>query len=305
MHEITLLQGLSLAALVFVLGIDFWLEALFLFRPIIVCTLTGAILGDIQTGLITGGLTELAFAGLTPAGGVQPPNPIMAGLMTTVIAWSTGVDAKTAIGLGLPFSLLMQYVILFFYSAFSLFMTKADKCAKEADTAAFSRLNWTTMLIVASAYAVIAFLCTYLAQGAMQALVKAMPAWLTHGFEVAGGILPAVGFGLLLRVMFKAQYIPYLIAGFLFVCYIQVSNLLPVAVLGAGFAVYEFSMRNPGSKRNRSPLPVKMKKRTTAMGSEISKKISPVWAFVRRCCKRALTTKGCRRAVLPGRCCRS
>lgn len=141
----------------------------------------------------------MAFAGLTPAGGVQPPNPIMAGLMTTVIAWSTGVDAKTAIGLGLPFSLLMQYVILFFYSAFSLFMTKADKCAKEADTAAFSRLNWTTMLIVASAYAVIAFLCTYLAQGAMQALVKAMPAWLTHGFEVAGGILPAVGFGLLLR----------------------------------------------------------------------------------------------------------
>ena len=74
----------------------------------------------------------------------------------------------------------------------------------------------------------------------MQALVKAMPGWLTHGFEVAGGILPAVGFGLLLRVMFKAQYIPYLIAGFLFVCYIQVSNLLPVAVLGAGFAVYEF-----------------------------------------------------------------
>lgn len=94
MHEITLLQGLSLAALVFVLGIDFWLEALFLFRPIIVCTLTGAILGDIQTGLITGGLTELAFAGLTPAGGVQPPNPIMAGLMTTVIAWSRALMPK-------------------------------------------------------------------------------------------------------------------------------------------------------------------------------------------------------------------
>ena len=83
------------------------------------------------------------------------------------------------------------------------------------------------MLIVTSAYAVIAFLCTYLAQGAMQALVKAMPAWLTHGFEVAGGILPAVGFGLLLRVMFKAQYIPYLIAGFP-VCF-ATSGQQPVA----------------------------------------------------------------------------
>ncbi len=96
MHEITLLQGLSPAALVFFLGLIL-AGSLILFRPIIVCTLTGAILGDIQTGLITGGLTELAFAGLTPAGGVQPPNPIMAGLMTTVIAWSTGVDAKTAL----------------------------------------------------------------------------------------------------------------------------------------------------------------------------------------------------------------
>lgn len=257
MHEITLLQGLSLAALVFFLGIDFWLEALFLFRPIIVCTLTGAILGDIQTGLITGGLTELAFAGLTPAGGVQPPNPIMAGLMTTVIAWSTGVDAKTAIGLGLPFSLLMQYVILFFYSAFSLFMTKADKCAKEADTAAFSRLNWATMLIVASAYAVIAFLCTYLAQGAMQALVKAMPAWLTHGFEVAGGILPAVGFGLLLRVMFKAQYIPYPDRRFP-VCLLHPGQQpVAVAVLGAGFAVYEFF--NAKSRQQAQPQPVASK----------------------------------------------
>ena len=79
----------------------------------------------------------------------------------------------------------------------------------------------------------------------------------TYGFEVAGGILPAVGFGLLLRVMFKAQYIPYLIAGFLFVCYIQVSNLLPVAVLGAGFAVYEFF--NAKSRQQAQPQPVASK----------------------------------------------
>ena len=37
------------------------------------------------------------------------------------------------------------------------------------------------------------------------------------------------------------------------------------------------------------------------MGSEISKKDNqPVWAFVRRCCKRALTTKGCKRRFYLG-----
>lgn len=204
MYEIILFQGLFLAALVFVLGIDFWLEVLFLFRSIIVCILIGVIFGDIQIGLIIGGLIELVFVGLIFVGGVQSFNSIMAGLMIIVIVWFTGVDVKIVIGFGLSFSLLMQYVILFFYFVFLLFMIKVDKCAKEADTVAFFRFNWITMFIVVLAYAVIVFFCIYLVQGAMQALVKAMFVWLIYGFEVVGGILFVVGFGLLLRVMFKA-----------------------------------------------------------------------------------------------------
>ena len=38
--------------------------------------------------------------------------------MTTVIAYTTGKDAATAIGLALPFSFLMQYVILFIIQHF-------------------------------------------------------------------------------------------------------------------------------------------------------------------------------------------
>ncbi|MEG6567003.1 PTS galactosamine transporter subunit IIC [Thermoanaerobacterium saccharolyticum] len=240
MHSITLVQGLLLAILAVIVGIDFWLEALFLFRPIIVGTLTGLILGDLQTGLIAGGLTELAFAGLTPAGGTQPPNPILAGIMTTVIAYTTGTDPKTAIGLALPFSFLMQYIILFYYSSFSFFMPKADKYAEEANTSGLIRLNILTTAIVAISYGVIVFLSVYVAQDLMKILVKSMPVWLGHGFEIAGGILPAVGFGMLLKVMMKGQYVPYFIIGFFIASFIPFSNLLPVAVIGAALAIYEY-----------------------------------------------------------------
>ncbi|HET6785172.1 MAG TPA: PTS sugar transporter subunit IIC, partial [Erysipelotrichaceae bacterium] len=123
--QITLVQGILLALACIVIGVDYWLEAFFIFRPIIVATITGLILGDLKLGLIAGGLTELAFAGLTPAGGTQPPNPILAGVMTVVIAYTTNTSPALAIGLALPFSILMQYVILFFYSSFSMFMAKA------------------------------------------------------------------------------------------------------------------------------------------------------------------------------------
>ncbi len=240
MHSITLIQGILLSVMAVIVGFDFWLEGLYIFRPIIVCTLTGIILGDVTTGLIAGGLTELAFAGLTPVGGTQPPNPILAGIMTTVIAYTTGADVKATIGLALPFSFLMQYVILFYYSAFSVFMNKADKYAEEGDTKAFTKLNLMTTLIVGLTYGVIVFLCTYVAQEPMRVLVDNMPAWLKHGFEIAGGILPAVGFGLLLRVMLKIEYVPFLIIGFLVASFVQFSNLLPVALIGAALALYGY-----------------------------------------------------------------
>lgn len=240
--EITLVQGILLAVMAIIVGLDFWLEALFIFRPIIVCTLSGIILGDLQLGLLCGGVTELAFAGLTPAGGTQPPNPVLAGVMTTVIAYTTGTEAGASMSLALPFSFLMQYVILFCYSSFSFFMKGADKAAEEADTAKIVRICMTCTAIVALLYGVIVFCSAYVAQDAMRALVEVLPAWLIHAFEVAGGILPAVGFAMLLKVMLKLEFLPYLLIGFVISCFLDFSNVLPIAVVGVALALFVYNI---------------------------------------------------------------
>ena len=67
-----------------------------------------------------------------------------------------------------------------------------------------------------------------------------MPEWLINGFQVAGGLLPAVGFAMLLRVTLKVKYVPYLLAGFLFATFIQIDNVLPVAIMGVAFALMEY-----------------------------------------------------------------
>ena len=240
--EITLMQGIGLAIMAIIVGVDFWLEGFFIFRPIIVSTLTGLILGYLQLGLLTGGITELAFAGLTPAGGTQPPNPVLAGVMTTVIAYTTGTEAGGAMALALPFSFLMQYVILFCYSTFSFFMKGADQAAAEADTARIVKINMICTSIIALLYGLIVFLCAFVAQDAMKAFVEMLPAWLTHGFEVAGGILPAVGFAMLLKVMLKAEFVPYLLIGFVIACFLSFSNLLPIAVVGVALALLIYNI---------------------------------------------------------------
>ena len=238
--SITLGQGLLIAIAAMIFGIDFWLEAFFIFRPLIVSTITGAILGNLPLGLATGAITELAFAGLTPAGGTQPPNPILAGVMCTVIAYTTNVTPEAALGLCLPFSFLMQYVILAFYSGYSFLMAPMDKACETGDTAKVKRMNFLMTGGVAIAYGIIVFLCVFVAQEAMSAFVNAMPAWVVNGLTVAGGMLPAIGFAMLLNVMMKTKYIPYFIAGFLAACFIDMNNLLPVTLMGTAFALYDF-----------------------------------------------------------------
>ncbi|RND60299.1 PTS system N-acetylgalactosamine-specific EIIC component 1 [Lacticaseibacillus paracasei] len=237
---ISLAQGLGLSIFAVLAGLDSWLEVFYIFRPIISCTVAGLILGDVRIGIIAGGLTELAFAGLTPAGGTQPPNPAVCGIMTVVIAHTTGVAPATAISLSLPFAMLMQYILLMFYSVFSVFMPVMDKAAAEADTKKFARPAWLMMAIVCAAFFIVIFLSSYAAQQPMQALVEAMPQWLIHGFELSGAALPAVGFAMLLKVLLRVEYTPYLLLGFVVASFINFSNVLPAAVIGVVFAMIEF-----------------------------------------------------------------
>ena len=238
---ISLTQGILVSIFAIIAGADFWLEGFYIFRPMIVCTITGLLLGDLKLGIVAGGLTELAFAGLTPVGGTQPPNPIMAGIMTVVLAYTTGHSSAAAIGLSLPFSILMQYIVLFYYSIFSLLTKKLDEYADKAETKKFSRLVLTPTVIVALTYGIFTFLCVYAAQSPMRALVNAFPDWLSHGFQIAGGILPAVGFAMLLKSMLKMRYVPYLLLGFTAACFIKFGNLMPVAVIGIALAMIEYS----------------------------------------------------------------
>ncbi|GAB2025592.1 PTS galactosamine transporter subunit IIC [Lactovum odontotermitis] len=252
--QITLVQGLLLAVAAIIQGVDFWLEGLYIFRPIIVATVAGIILGDVQTGLIVGGVTELAFAGLTPAGGTQPPNPILAAVMGVVIAHTTGAEPQAAMALALPFSLLMQYVILFFYSAFAFFMRQIDTAAHEGDTKKVAQIHFVTTGIVAVTYGVVVFLTAYLAQTPMKQFVASLPSWLTHGFEVIGGILPAIGFAMLLNTMLKMEFMPFLLIGFILATFLNFSNLLPVAVVGFALALFTYTI-DQKIKNNKPTMP--------------------------------------------------
>ena len=238
--EITLLQGIIIALVVMIIVVDRQLEALFIFRPIIVCPIVGAILGDLNTGLIAGGMVELAFAGIAPIGGASVPEALLTSVMTVVFAHITGNNVATSLALAYPFGVLLQFISTVRNTAYTAFNGPAERYAKEGNIKGLFRLCFYGIVINSIITGVLTLLSVYAAQEPLRALVGAMPDWLVNGFQVAGGLLPAVGFAVLLSVILKAKYVPYLLAGFLFATFIQIDNVLPVAIMGLAFAMMEF-----------------------------------------------------------------
>lgn len=229
--EITLVQGLLLALIAFIGSIDQQMEVFLIFRPIIVCFFSGIVLGDVQLGLSSGAVAELAYLGLLTIGGTVPPNPLIAGIMTTVIAYTSGVSAEAALGLSLPFALLGQWIGMILSTLYSGLMKFADDICARGDVAALGRLIALAAFGKALVSAVVIFLSAYLIQEPITVLVSQFPEWLIHGFRVAGNLLPGVGLALLLKVMLKVDNVAYLFIGFIIATYVEMGNVLPIAII--------------------------------------------------------------------------
>ncbi|MBA1394498.1 PTS mannose transporter subunit IIC, partial [Lactobacillus sp. XV13L] len=68
----------------------------------------------------------------------------------------------------------------------------------------------------------------------VQHLVAQIPANLMAGLAATGGLLPAVGFAILMRMLWSKQLSPYYFLGFILAAYL---NLPSVAVAGIGIII--------------------------------------------------------------------
>ncbi|MDU7186148.1 MAG: PTS sugar transporter subunit IIC, partial [Klebsiella sp.] len=133
--EISLLQAFALGILAFIAGLDMFNGLTHMHRPVVLGPLVGLILGDLHTGILTGGTLELVWMGLAPLAGAQPPNVIIGTIVGTTFAITTGVKPDVAVGVAVPFAVAVQMGITFLFSVMSGVMSRCDRMAANADTA--------------------------------------------------------------------------------------------------------------------------------------------------------------------------
>ena len=210
-------------------------------RCIVLSVGVGIILGDIKTALTMGAIAELAYMGFgVGAGGTVPPNPIGPGIFGTLMAITSKgqITPEAALALSTPIAVAIQFVQTFAYTANAGAPEAAKNAIKAGNFKGFSMAaNGTIML-----FAVIGFalgLTGALSMEGVLGLVNYIPPLLLNGLTVAGKILPAIGFAMILTVMGKKELYPFTILGYVSAAYLKLP-IIGIALVATIFALKEY-----------------------------------------------------------------
>ena len=242
----TIIQYVLIGIVTFIAAIDQFNFLESLYQPIVMGPIVGAILGDVNTGLIVGGTYQLMTIGNMPVGGAQPPNAIIGGIMATVFACSLGIDTSAAVGLAVPFSLFGQYAVTITFTLMSPLMSRADKYAEEANPKGIASLNYLAMGILGILFTVIVLLGCAGGQALGNTLQSWAGNWFMGGLSAAGGMMRYVGFGILMKIMLSNDMWGIYFAGFalaalLAACGLGGPALVLVAFVGIAIALYDYN----------------------------------------------------------------
>ncbi|AOY00040.1 MULTISPECIES: PTS mannose/fructose/sorbose/N-acetylgalactosamine transporter subunit IIC [Jeongeupia] len=236
---------MSTLMLATLMGLYYWFARLrlgytfsgMLVQPIVIAVFVGLITGDMQTAMIVGAGIQLVYLGVTSTpGGNVPSDPALAACIALPIAVKTGMDANLAIALAIPFGVIGVFVDQLRRTINAAWVHMADKHAETCNTAGIMRCAflWPALMGFVIRFPVV-FAANYFGQSVVEQFLAFMPRWLTHSFEIMGGILPALGFAITIMVIGKKTLIPYFVAGFFAVLYLKV-DIMAVAIFGTCIA---------------------------------------------------------------------
>ena len=105
------------------------------------------------------------------------------------------------------------------------------KLAKDANIRGLHLLNLGGLLLQSLMYFTVAFVAILFGSDVVSAFVDNIPEVIMNGLTIAGGLLPAVGFALLLQPMMTGKNAIYFLFGFVLLAYLQLP-VLAITILG-------------------------------------------------------------------------
>lgn len=224
------IQIVLVVIIAFLAGMEGVLDEFEFHQPLVACTLIGLVTGNLEAGIILGGTLQMIAMGWANIGAAVAPDAALASVASAIILVLSGqgkAGVGTAIAVAVPLAVAGLFLTM-------VVRTLSVACAHQMDAAAedgnFRGIEiWHVIAIclqglrIAIPAAALCFIPTQIVQNFLQS----MPAWLTDGMSIGGGMVVAVGYAMVINMMATPEVWPFFAIGF---CLAAISDLTLIAL---------------------------------------------------------------------------
>lgn len=216
----------------FLAGMEGILDEFQFHQPLVACTLIGLVTGNLEAGIILGGSLQMIALGWANIGAAVAPDAALASVASAIILVLGGqgvAGVSTAIAVAIPLAVAGLFLTMVVRTLSVACVHQMDAAAEKADIRGVELWHIIAIGMQGIRIAIPAAALLIIPAATVQGFLESMPAWLTDGMAIGGGMVVAVGYALVINMMATKEVWPFFAIGF---CLAAVSDLTLIA-LGA------------------------------------------------------------------------
>ena len=250
--DLNIIQIILVIIVAFLAGMGGILDEFQFHQPLVACTLIGLVTGNLIPCLILGGSLQMIALGWANIGAAVAPDAALASVAAAIILVLSGegqAGISSAIAIAIPLAvagLLLTIICRTIATAFVHFM---DAAAKEGNIRKVEMWHVIAIIMQGVRIALPAALILLIGAGPISTLLASMPAWLTDGLAVGGGMVVAVGYAMVINMMATKEVWPFFAIGFVLATIPQLT-LIGLGAIGVALAFIYLALSKKGGSGN-------------------------------------------------------
>lgn len=211
----TALTFILVVLVAFIAGVASVVDERQFHRPLVACTLMGFALGDLPTGIMLGGFLELIALGWMNVGAAMAPDSALASTISALVVIQGHQNIDTGIAIAVPLAAAGQVLTIFVRTITVFFQHQADNFAKTANFRGIELMHLSGMALQGLRVAIPTAIVALISSDELTRLLNMIPAEVTVGLRIAGGMITVVGFAMVINMMRSKALMPFFFLGFI------------------------------------------------------------------------------------------
>ena len=241
------MSGITIVLIIlvaFLAGMEGILDQFQFHQPLIACTLIGLVSGHLKEGIILGGSLQMMALGWANVGAAVAPDAALASVASAIImvlglnSGTTNVQTAitASIAVAIPLSVAGLFLTMICRTLAIPIVHIMDRAAEKGNMRSIEIWHILAICMQGVRIAIPAAALCFIDPEIVTNALNSMPAWLSGGMAVGGGMVAAVGYAMVINMMRAGYLMPFFYLGFVTAAFTNF-NLVALGVIGTVMAV--------------------------------------------------------------------